>query len=51
MKGFAKENKQKLCLENDTFRVFLTSLTEMIVNNPNSKWKNVEIVFEEEVKK
>ena len=47
MKDFSK-NKQNLCRENDTFRAFLNSLTEIIVNNPNSKWKNVEIVFEGE---
>lgn len=43
-----KKDKKHLCLENDTFRAFLNSLTEMIINNPNSKWKNVEIVFEQE---
>ncbi len=43
-----KKDKNNLCLENDTFRAFLNSLTEMIINNPNSKWKNVEIVFEQE---
>ena len=43
-----KKDKKNLCLENDTFRGFLNSLTEMIINNPNSKWKNVEIVFEQE---
>ncbi len=47
MKDFSKD-KKNLCLENDTFRAFLNSLTEMIVNNPKSKWENVEIVFEEE---
>ena len=46
LEAFMKDNKKDLCLEDDTFCAFLNSLTEMIVSKPDSKWKNVEIVFE-----
>ena len=38
------KSKKNLCIENDTYAAFLNSLTELISNN--SRWKNVEIVFE-----